>query len=264
MEAKIIKTGLTQKTALVCGASQGIGRAAAETLAGQGARVIALARSREKLDDLIQNLPDNGHLALIQDLADRDGLQQQVEQVLARVGTIHILINNTGGPKPGPLHEAGDTHFLEGFGNHILAASRLTQCLLAGMKEAGYGRIINVISTSVKMPIANLGVSNTIRGAMANWAKTMATELGPFGITVNNVLPGYTKTPRLAALIRNSAGKLAVSEDELEAQWRATVPLRRFGEPEEVAAAIGFLASPAAAYINGINLPVDGGRTGCL
>ena len=136
--------------------------------------------------------------------------------------------------------------------------------LVPGMKDAGHGRIINVISTSVKQPLPNLGVSNTIRGAVAQWSKTLAAELGPFNITVNNVLPGATRTDRLAAIIKNKSAKTGVTEEEAAAEMAREIPLRRFAEPEEIANAIGFLAGPGGAYINGINLPVDGGRTGCL
>ena len=198
------------------------------------------------------------------DISARDHLETSVNQGLDQVGQIHILINNTGGPPPGPISAASEDVFQQGFANHVLVNALLVRLLLPGMRSAGYGRIINVISTSVKVPIPNLGVSNTIRGAVANWAKTLSLEVARDGITVNNVLPGFTKTPRLEALIRNSAKKLGQEEAETAAAWAASVPAGRFAEAEEVAAAIGFLASPAAAYINGINLPVDGGRTGCL
>ena len=135
---------------------------------------------------------------------------------------------------------------------------------MAGMKQAGYGRIINIISTSVKQPLKGLGVSNTIRAAVANWAKTLSLELAPFGITVNNVLPGATKTQRLSSLIEAKSVKTGHSIESLEQEMKAEIPMARFAEPAEVAAAVAFLASPAAAYISGINVPVDGGRTGCL
>jgi len=255
---------MNDKTALVCGASQGIGEAIAQTLAALGVRVIAHARSREKLENLIAGLPGSGHAVLAADIGDREAMGEAVRGQLDQHGPIHILVNNTGGPKPGPIADAGEDAFLQGFQNHILAASNLTQRLLPGMKTSGYGRIINIISTSVKVPIPNLGVSNTIRGAMASWAKTLSVEVAPFGITVNNILPGFTATPRLHALIEGAAARTGKSVEETEQAWRNTVPARRFAEPVEIAAAAAFLASPGAAYINGINLPVDGGRTGCL
>ena len=255
---------LTDKTALVCGASQGIGEATAHALAADGCRVIAFARSREKLAAVVASLPGSGHVVLAGDIGDHASLRREATALLEAHGPIQILINNTGGPKPGPISEAEDTAFLSGFQNHILAASNLVKCLLPGMKQTGYGRIINVISTSVKVPIPNLGVSNTIRGAMASWAKTLSVEVAPFGITVNNILPGFTATPRLHALIEGAAARTGKSVEETTRLWQGSVPARRFAEPAEVAAAAAFLASPRAGYINGINLPVDGGRTGCL
>ena len=255
---------MTHKTALVCGASQGIGAAVATSLAQKGCRILALARSGEKLKTLVQSLPQGAHQAMVADLADRKALKDQISAYLSNHGTIHILINNCGGPKPGPIAEAAEEVFLDGFQNHVLASSLLSQLVLPGMRSQGYGRIINIISTSVKVPIANLGVSNTIRGAMASWAKTLATESAPDGITVNNVLPGFTETPRLAALIEKAAARTSQTHAEVAAAWAQSVPARRFAKPEEVAAAVAFLASPSAGYVNGINLPVDGGRTGCL
>jgi len=259
----VINLDLTGKSALVCGASQGIGAAAARELAALGCRVLALARSADKLAALLDDLPGDGHAAIAHDLADHDGFADALRPYLNQ-GPIHILINNAGGPKPGPIVEAARDHFLDGFQRHVLAASALLALLLPGMKQAGYGRVINVISTSVKTPIPNLGVSNTVRGAMANWAKTVSLEVAPFGVTCNNVLPGYTKTPRLDGLIAAAAKRTGKTEAEAAAAWRAKVPAGRFGEPAELGAAIAFLASPAAGYINGVNLPVDGGRTDCL
>lgn len=261
MEAAI-NIELSGKVALVCGASQGIGKAIAKALAASGCRVIGLSRSLEKLDCLLAELPGEGHQMLQADLSNRADLKQKVELLIQE--PIHILINNSGGPAPGPISEAKPDAFLKAFEQHILAASDLAQTLLPGMKKVGYGRILNIISTSVKVPIPNLGVSNTIRGAMANWAKTMSLEVASYGITVNNILPGFTKTPRLSNLLANRAAKEGKTEEEVAQSWFATIPARRFAEPEEVAAAALFLASPSAGYINGINLPVDGGRTGCL
>jgi 3-oxoacyl-[acyl-carrier protein] reductase len=132
------------------------------------------------------------------------------------------------------------------------------------MKKEGYGRIVNIISTSVKIPLPNLGVSNTIRGAVASWAKTMANELGQFNITVNNVLPGATKTKRLESIISNNAGKKNVPVDEVEKEMMKEIPMKRFAEPQELANVVAFLASPAASYVNGVSIPVDGGRTGTI
>lgn len=255
---------LNGKRALVCGASQGIGAAIAVALAEQGCAITALARTQSKLEALVAGLPGGGHRVVCHDISDLNALKETIAQELADHGDIHILINNSGGPAPGPISQASPEAFTAGLQNHILAAACLTQLLLPGMKKAAYGRIINIISTSVKIPIPNLGVSNTIRGAMASWAKTLSLEVAADGITVNNILPGFTQTPRLDKLISAAAERLGKTEEEVAQLWRERVPARRFGDPKETAAAAAFLASPAAGYINGVNLPVDGGRTGCL
>ena len=189
---------------------------------------------------------------------------QEVAEKLVAENPIHILVNNTGGPPAGKASDASIEEFRIAFNNHLINNHILAQTLMAGMKKEGYGRIINVISTSVKQPLPNLGVSNTVRGAVANWAKTLANELAEFGITVNNVLPGATDTARLNSIVSNKAQKTGKSEDAVKSAMAAEVPAQRVGDPQEVGAAIAFLASPAAAYINGINLPVDGGRTKSL
>lgn len=228
-----------------------------------GCKIIALARGEEKLAGVVEGLPGEGHGFIAVDLAYRATLEARVQEQVDK-GPIHILVNNTGGPGPGPIAQASDEAFLSGFQNHILAASLLTRLVLPGMKKDGFGRIINIISTSVRIPIPNLGVSNTIRGAMASWAKTLSVEVAPFGITVNNVLPGYTMTPRLEKLIASFAEKTGQSLEDATQAWRDRVPAGRFAEPEEVAAAAAFFAAPAAGYINGVSLAVDGGRTGCI
>ncbi|HMW95748.1 MAG TPA: SDR family oxidoreductase [Flavobacteriales bacterium] len=253
--------------ALVCGASQGIGRAAALELARLGASVTLLARDGDKLRVVLAELDrtaGQGHATLEVDMSVTEQLRAAMEALLAKHGPVHILVNNSGGPTPGLAHESAVNAFAGAFRQHLLAFQTMVLALVPGMKDAGHGRIINVISTSVKQPLPNLGVSNTVRGAVAQWSKTLASELGPFGITVNNVLPGATRTERLATIIRNRVAKTGQSEEEVAHEMTREVPLRRFAEPWEIAAAIAFLAGPSAAYINGINLPVDGGRTGCL
>jgi len=254
---------LVGKTALVCGASGGIGKATAEQLARQGANIIALSRGADALEAMIASLPKvegQQHTFLAVDMQDGQMLAAEMEK-LVQSHRIEIVVNNSGGPPPGPVNSATAEAFLAAYHQHVLAAHAIMQAVLPGMKEAGYGRFVNVISTSVKQPLPNLGVSNTTRGAMASWAKTLARELAPFGITVNNVLPGATATQRLDAIISNKATKTGESQDEVTQEMLSEIPAARFGLPEEVAAAIGFLASPTASYINGINLPVDGGRT---
>ena len=255
---------LQGKHALVCGGSQGIGHAAAIELAKLGADVTLLARSRDALERASAALPrvhaTQTHATVAADMNEHAELRAKVEMA-ANTRAVQILVNNTGGPPGGPAHTAALDEFRIAFNQHIMAAQIVLQAVLSGMQTAGYGRIINVISTSVKEPIRNLGVSNTIRGAMASWAKTLATELGPSGITVNNVLPGYTKTARLEQIFADRSKATGKSEDEIAKGMLATVPLGRFAEPVEIAAVIAFLATPAAGYINGVNVPVDGGRT---
>ncbi|MES2855516.1 MAG: SDR family oxidoreductase [Bdellovibrionota bacterium] len=259
-----LDTGLKGRTALVCGASSGIGAAAARILAEQGARVVALARREEPLKKLIDQLPGSGHQFLVCDLSYREELRAKITALVKEIGPIEILICNSSGPKAGPIVDATEESFLNTFGQHLLASQTLVQVLLPGMKERGYGRIVNVISTSVKIPIANLGVSNTIRGAVASWAKTLSLEVAASGITVNSVLPGYTETERLAELLKNAAAAQNRPESDIASDWKNATPMKRFAKPHEVAAAIGFFASPAASYITGVAMPVDGGRTGSI
>jgi 3-oxoacyl-[acyl-carrier protein] reductase len=258
---------LNHRHALVTGASQGIGHAVAMELATLGASVTLLARDLVKLEDAADHLDSSmgqKHRVLAVDMSDTEALAKAVEAHVKAHGPVQILVNNTGGPPPGLAHEAEIASFEQAFRLHLLAYQTLVRAVVPGMKENRDGRIINVISTSVKVPLANLGVSNTIRGAVAQWSKTLANELGLYGITVNNVLPGATETERLSAIIRNKAVKGGVSEAEAAHEMMVEVPLRRFAKPSEIANAVAFLAGPSAAYINGINLPVDGGRTGCL
>jgi len=259
---------LEGKNALVCGSTQGIGKATAHLLATMGANVILVSRNKEKLEQVQANLPrPNGqqHGFIAADFSKPGQLKTALEDWKANheLG-LHILINNTGGPPGGPAHQADIEAYRAAFNQHLVCNQLLAQFAIEDMKAAGTGRIINVISTSVKQPLDNLGVSNTIRGAVANWAKTLSNELGPFGITVNNVLPGATETERLAAIISNKAAKSGKTVEEVAEAMKGIVPARRFAKPEEIANAIAFLVSDAAAYINGINLPVDGGRTKSL
>ncbi|HWP94997.1 MAG TPA: SDR family oxidoreductase [Gammaproteobacteria bacterium] len=254
---------LTGRHALVCGASQGIGRAAAQALAALGATVTLLARDVHALEAVRDALPASGgrrHHFLSVDFDSPEELRALLANALPDLPPVAILVNNTGGPPAGPAHLAHTDEYLAAFRRHLVCNQILVQAVLPGMRTAGYGRIINIISTSVKEPIKGLGVSNTVRGAVASWAKTLAGELGPEGITVNNVLPGYTRTQRLAMLFAARAEKTGRPLAEIEAEALAQIPLGRFAEAEEIANAVAFLASPAASYINGVNLPVDGGR----
>jgi 3-oxoacyl-[acyl-carrier protein] reductase len=258
---------LSGKRALVCGSTQGIGRACAHELALLGASITLLARDKARLAEVQASLPrqhGQQHGTLVADLSQPEQVRAAIAQVVDPDRACHILINNTGGPPTGPLVDATLEQFAGAFNSLLLTAHVLVQVLVPGMKAAGYGRIINITSTSVKQPIPNLGLSNSVRAAVANWAKTLSQELGPFGITVNNLLPGYTSTERLSSLLQGRAKKQGTTEQEIARELESSIPAGRFGKPEEVAAAAAFLASPAAAYISGINLPVDGGRLGSL
>ena len=253
---------LSGKHALVCGASEGIGRAAAIELARLGADVTLLARREATLLETLSALPDNGeqrHGFVRADVAETAALRDNVE-ALARERPLHILVNNTGGPPGGAAHAAGIEAYLDAFNKHLIANQTLVQALLPGMRAAQWGRIVNVISTSVYEPIPNLGVSNAIRGAVAGWAKTLSRELGGDGITVNNVLPGYTRTQRLDQILADRSKASGKDEDAIAQGMLATVPVGRFAEPHEIGGVIAFLCTNAAAYVNGQSLAVDGGR----
>ena len=253
---------LSGKHALVCGASEGIGRAAAIELALLGADVTVLARREAALQAVVDALPNDGtqrHGLLVADIAATDALRDAVA-TLAASRPVHILINNTGGPPGGAAHAADIAAYLDAFNKHLIANHTLLQAVLPGMRAAHWGRIVNVISTSVYEPIPNLGVSNTIRGSVAGWAKTLSRELGGDGITVNNVLPGYTRTQRLDQILADRSAATGKPVDEVARGMLASVPVGRFAEAAEVAGVIAFLCTPAAAYVDGQSIAVDGGR----
>ncbi|MFN4144309.1 MAG: SDR family oxidoreductase [Runella sp.] len=258
---------LTDKTAIVCGSTQGIGRATAIELASMGANVTLMARHETALQQTLQLLDTaqgQTHRYIVADFTKSSEVKGAIEDYLAQYPNVHILVNNTGGPAGGPIIEAKAEQFLQTFEMHLLNNQILAQALVPSMKAVGFGRIVNIISTSVKEPIVGLGVSNTVRWAVASWAKTLAREIGKFGITVNNVLPGYTKTGRLAAVNQMRAQNTGQTVEAVERELLTGIPIGRFAEAEEVAAAVAFLCSPAAGAITGINLPVDGGKTGSL
>ncbi len=254
---------LIGKTAIVCGSTQGLGYASAVELALLGANVVLMARNEDKLKVMVQTLDTTKgqeHHWLVADFNDNNQVIAAVNRFLEEGKIANILVNNTGGPPGGTVLNATVDEMLQAFNNHLLCNHILTKALVPGMKAAGYGRVINIISTTVKQPIPGLGVSNTIRAAVANWSKTLAWELGPFGITVNNVLPGFTKTVRADYVIQKRAEAVGKTEAEVMEELVAEIPVGRIGRADEFGAAVAFLASPAASYINGINLPVDGGR----
>lgn len=257
---------LTGKQVMVCGSTQGIGKATAIELALLGGQITLVARNEEKLREVRNGLPTpHGQLHdyIVADFNFPEELRTKVGEYVKK-RSFHILVNNTGGPPPGPVIEAEPNEFVRAFSSHLLCNHILAQLLVPGMKKEKYGRIINVISTSVKIPIRGLGVSNTVRGAVANWAKTLSVELGPFGITVNNVLPGATKTGRFEAVLKSKSEKTGKDQEELLQEMINEIPAQRISAPEEIGAVIAFLATPAASYINGVSVPVDGGRTGSL
>jgi 3-oxoacyl-[acyl-carrier protein] reductase len=257
---------LEGKNAIVCGSTQGIGLAIAEELAFLGASCTLIARNEEALQKAIQHLDialRQKHSYLVADFSKPDTVKKAIE-LHVKSNSVHILVNNSGGPPAGPIIEATEEAFLNAYNQHLICNHILTKTVVPSMKKEGYGRIINVISTSVKIPIDNLGVSNTTRGAVASWAKTMANELGQFNITVNNILPGFTSTKRLMSLIENIAKRGNTVVEIVEKNMMDDVPMKRFADVSEIAAVAAFLASPAASYINGISIPVDGGRTGSI
>ncbi|WP_228850642.1 SDR family oxidoreductase [Aegicerativicinus sediminis] len=250
--------------ALVCGSTQGIGKQTAITLANEGVNVTLLARNENSLKETLKKLPEGNHNYIVADFSKPEEVELKVNEFITNNHGFHILINNTGGPPSGQIIEATAEQFYRAFNMHLICSHLLAQACLPFMKSEGFGRIINVISTSVKEPIPGLGVSNTIRNAVGNWSKTMSFELARFGITVNNVLPGFTATSRLDEIVGIKAKKESKTIESMEEEMKQYVPAKRFGKPEETAAAIAFLASRKAGYINGINLPVDGGRTKSL
>ncbi len=255
---------LKNKNAIVCGSTQGIGEASAIELAKLGANITLVARNKDKLLEVLNRLDTSkgqSHSFICVDFSNTEKLKSELDLLN---NTYHVLVNNTGGPPSGSIIDASVKSFEDAFKMHLVNNQLLVQKFIEGMKKEGFGRIVNIISTSVKAPIPGLGVSNTIRAAVANWAKTLSLEVGSFGITVNNVLPGYTNTNRLKSLIIKKAENQGESEENVSKSMRSKVPASRFGEANEVANAIAFLCTPAASYINGINLPVDGGRTNSL
>lgn len=258
---------LIGKNAVVCGSTQGIGWAAARELADLGASVTLMARNQIALETCITQLNTSSgqtHHYIVADFAFPPEVKLRINEFISNVHPFHILINNSGGPAGGSVLDAKPEDFLHTFNQHLICNHHMVQACVPGMKKTGYGRIINIISTSVKQPIPGLGVSNTTRAAVAGWSKTLAGELGKFNITVNNVLPGATLTRRLTGLLTKKSESTGKSVEELMEEMAAEVPAKRIGQPEEIAALVAFLASPAAAYINGTSIPVDGGRTACF
>lgn len=258
-----LTSSFNELNTLICGSTSGIGKATAIEFSNLGANITLFARNEDKLKQTLALLSNNGsqnHQYLVGDFDNSDTIRQTIQNHIRNENQYHILINNSGGPKGGPILKANPEEFVVGFNRHLICNHILFQALHPGMKQFNYGRVINIISTSVKQPIPGLGVSNTIRGAVASWAKTLSFEVGADGITVNNILPGFTDTERLASIIESKSTTQNIPVKNLENAMQSTVPVGRFGKPEETAKAIAFLASPAASYISGVSLAVDGGR----
>ncbi len=259
-------TSLEGKVAVVAGSTQGIGLAVAREFAVHGATVVVLARNEGLMQEVVENLEtplNQNHRYRVADFTRPLEVKATIDAI-CKESPVQILVNNTGGPPAGPIIEASEEEFIAAFNQHLICNHILAKAVVPCMRSANYGRIINIISTSVKIPLKNLGVSNTIRGAVASWAKTLSLELGQYNITVNNILPGYTETGRLQSLVQLNAEKKGVDEQLIRDEMLSDIPLQRFGKPMETAAAAVFLASPAASYITGTSIPVDGGRTGSI
>lgn len=262
-----MEISLKNKNAIVCGSTQGMGKATAVEFAKAGANVTLVARNEASLKKVLDTLPKakgQKHNYIAADFQKPEVLEKKIKEYISNNPPVHILVNNSGGPGPKPISQANPDEFETAFRMHVICDQILVKAVVEGMKKEKYGRIINIISTSVKEPIKDLGVSNTIRAAVASWAKTLSLELAPFGITVNNILPGATKTERLTSLLEARTKSAGVSMYGAETEWLSKIPAGRFAEPEEIAYVITFLASPLASYVNGVSLPVDGGRTGSI
>ena len=262
MGNKIIHS-LADLNVLVCGSTNGIGLATAKEFAELGANVTLFARNVQKLKDTLSVLNQSkksNHDFLNGDFNNPSEVRKKIENHVKSGKQYHVLINNSGGPKGGAIINASSKEFIEAFNRHLICNQIITQSIFPGMKRYKYGRIINIISTSVKEPIQELGVSNTIRGAVSAWAKTLSKEVAEYGITVNSVLPGFTETERLSKLIKAKSIVQKKAESAIITEMKKQIPLGRFASPTEIAKTIIFLASPASSYINGISLAVDGGR----
>lgn len=250
--------------ALVGGSSSGIGLACADLLLAEGVRVVLVSRGEERLEAASAMLAaKHGRDVpwVAADLATAEGAETAFRAAESALGQVDIVINNAGGPKSGPFEALADSDWESSFHLNLMSAVRLARLATTGMKARQWGRIVNITSTSVKQPIEGLMLSNSIRMSVVGFAKTLSDELGPFGVTVNTVAPGYTGTDRLDQLAAAKAERTGTTKAAVLESWRGDVPLRRIGLPEEVAAAVVWLCSQQGAYITGVTLAVDGGRT---
>ncbi|MEW6265860.1 MAG: SDR family oxidoreductase [Thermodesulfobacteriota bacterium] len=254
--------GLTGRIALVCGGSKGLGRAAATALAKEGAKVIIAARGQEALNQAaadITNLTGAEVTPVSADLSDPEQARLLARSALSAWGRVDVLINNAGGPPAGLFLDFSDQDWEAAIRLNFLSAVVLTRELVPGMKERRWGRVINFTSIAVKQPIDGLILSNAVRAAVHGWAKSLSNELAAFGVTVNNVLPGYTLTERVRNLSLTLGRQRGVSPEKIIEEYEAQIPMNRLGRPEDFGHLAAFLASDLAGYITGASIPIDGG-----
>jgi len=253
---------LDGKVVFVGGASKGLGRAAATALANEGAKVVISARNRETLRataDSISRETGSAVMAVPADLSRSDQVRAAIKAVLDDFGRVDILVNNAGGPPVGAFMEFTDEAWEAAFRLNLMSAVTLAREVVPGMKDRHWGRIINLTSIAVKQPLGGLILSNSIRAGVHGWAKSLSNELARLGITVNNVLPGYTLTDRVRGLARTQAEKEGATVDEMLARMQEAIPMKRLGKPEDVGDLVAFLASEQAGYITGASIQIDGG-----
>ncbi len=249
-----------KRAVIVCGGSKGIGASISRKLIEKGFRVICLSRSSGELSDLLTDMSNFRFLEC--DLSSSISREKVISELVMEEN-LWGLVNNASGPGAGSLQESSVDDFITAFNLHLFASAELTKSVVPIFQKNGAGRIVNIISVTAKVPIQKMGISNTLRGAMLNWSKTLSKELGPINITVNNVLPGYTETQRLIEVIDNVSKKDSVSREDYRRNLVNQIPLGRFGRPEEVAAVAVFLFSDEASFVSGASIPVDGGWTPC-
>ena len=257
-----MELGLTGKIALVAAASRGLGRAVAEELAREGAHLLICARGADALRETAESIRAASGVRVIEvvaDLSDPADVARVAERALAEFGRVDVLVTNGGGPPAGPFETHSADAWQAAVRQTLMSVVELTRAVLPGMKERRWGRIINVTSIAVKQPVDNLILSNSVRAAVTGFARTLANEVAPFGITVNNVMPGYTRTQRVEELAERNASLKGTSPDAERAVWEGQIPMARLGESTEFAAMVTFLASERASYTTGASIPVDGG-----